>query len=80
MNSGCGRFFRHENWDYPYSDMLLTVVNDYESCCSMCWHQASCILFSYSPTSKHCWVKSKVIENGGYAHSDRISGLIGMLV
>jgi len=75
---GCEHFTRVVNWDYPHNDMFKTVVNEYETCCSMCWHQASCMVFAYSPTTKDCWIKTKVIDDGGYMHLDRISGVLSM--
>ncbi len=78
VDGGCEHFTRVENWDYPDNDMLKTIVNDYEICCSMCWHQTSCMGFAYSPTTKECWIKTKVVEDAGHFHADRISGYLGM--
>ncbi|CAF1379811.1 unnamed protein product [Adineta steineri] len=76
INAGCQYFTREEEWDYPHNDMLHTIVNEYDTCCSMCWHQASCTAFAYSPSTQNCWLKTKLDENGGYYHLDRITGYL----
>jgi hypothetical protein len=78
FSDGCEHFTRFENWDHSHNDMLETVVNEYETCCAMCWHQTSCMAFVYSPTHKICWIKTKVRVDGGHHALDRISGILGM--
>ena len=58
--------------------MLNAIVKDYDACCSMCWYQASCMAFSYSPTKNNCWLKTKIAEGGGHYPRERMSGYISI--
>ena len=78
LGGGCEHFTHVQNWDYPHNDMLHTVVNDYDTCCSLCWHQTSCMGFAYSPSMKVCWIKTKMTETIGHRHPDRNCGYLSM--